>query len=108
MRTLAVLALCALPLLLAAGAAGRPSAQSAKACGSITVRLGGNDFSYRVKVVSERMACTTARSTMRGFIARKVTPRGWFCTRGHSQDAWAASCARLSPRALVRAYLIAG
>ena len=45
---------------------------------------------------------------MRVYIARKAALRGWICFRGHSSDPWAASCARVSPRVLVRAYLIAG
>jgi hypothetical protein len=96
-----------LPLLLVASASARPYAPRAQ-CGSITARLGGNDFSYRVRLVSGHVTCTRARTVIRVFIVRGSAPRGWFCSRGHSRDAWAASCARLSPRALVRAYLIAG
>jgi hypothetical protein len=96
-----------LPLLLVASASARPHAAHAQ-CGSITARLGGNDFTYRVRVVSGHAACIRARTVMRVFIVHASTPRGWLCSRGHSRDAWAASCARLTPRALVRAYLIAG
>ena len=104
----AVLVVAASLLLPAATASARPVRDGAVACGSITARLGGNDFSYRVRVVSGRVTCRNARLVLRGFIAHRVTPRGWFCTRGHSRDPWAASCARLSPQAVVRAYLIAG
>ncbi|SRR6266516_1401944 len=93
--------------LLATPAAARQSVP-ARACGQITVRLGGNDFNYRIVLESGHATCTTARSTLRTFIVRSVTPRGWFCARGHSADKWAATCARKTPRALVRAYLIAG
>lgn len=97
-------------LVYAAGAAAgaSPAAASARSCGSITLRLGGNDFSYRVRVVSGKVTCDAARRVTRVFILRATRPRGWFCTRGHGGDRWAASCARLSPAALVRAYLIAG
>jgi hypothetical protein len=96
-------------LFLTSGSAtARPLAGRTAACGSITARLGGNDYSYRIRIVSGTASCVTARSVLRGFIARSVTPRRWFCSRGHSRDAWAASCARSAPRALVRALLIAG
>jgi sarcosine oxidase gamma subunit len=93
--------------LLATPAAAQQSARS-RACGHITVRLGGNDFSYRIVLESGRATCTTARSTLRTFIVRAVAPGDWYCARGHGADRWAAACARKSPRALVRAYLIAG
>jgi len=99
--------LLVLALAATAPAAARRTTAS-RACGQITVRLGGNDFSYRIVLESGRATCTTARSTLRTFIVRSVTPRGWFCARGHSADKWAAACSRLSPRAVVRAYLIAG
>ena len=93
----------------AATAANAPHARlSARACGSITARLGGNDFSYRIRVVSESVSCVAARRVMRTFITQATRPRAWFCARGHGSDRSAASCARLSPAALVRAYLIAG
>ena len=100
------LALVAAALLAAPAAAQRTA--PARACGRITVLLGGNDFSYRIVLESGHATCTSARFTLRTFIVRSVTPRGWFCARGHSADKWAAACARKSPRALVRAYLIAG
>jgi hypothetical protein len=93
--------------LTVAPAAAQPATPS-RACGHITVRLAGNDYSYRIVLESGRATCTTARSTLRTFIVRSVSPRGWFCARGHSADRWAAACARKTPRALVRAYLIAG
>jgi len=95
-------------LVLSSPAAAGPRPATAKACGQITVRLGGNDFGYRVRVVSGSVRCDTARTVLRTFVAHATKPRGWFCTRGHGADAWAASCARLSPKALVRAYLIGG
>ena len=105
MRIALLLAVASL-LFLAGEASARPHAA---ACGTITARLGGNDFTYRVRVVSGRVTCRNARLVLRGFIAHAVRPRGWFCTRGHSKDAWAASCARVAaPRATVRAYLVAG
>jgi hypothetical protein len=105
MRTLAVLAAA---LAVAAGAAAQPASPAARACGTVTARLGGNDFTYRVKLVSGRVECATARRVVRRFIAGGVVTRGWTCARGHSRDRWGAGCARLSPSALVRAYLVAG
>jgi hypothetical protein len=89
--------------LTAAPAAAQPATPS-RACDRITVRLAGNDYSYRIVLESGH----ATRSTLRTFIVRSVSPRGWFCARGHSADRWAAACARKTPRALVRAYLIAG
>ena len=88
-------------------AAGRGTAT--RACRQITVRLGGNDFSYRIVIVSGRISCVIARKVMRLYITRNyVALRGWICFRGHSSVPWAASCAGGAPRVLVRAYLIAG
>jgi len=108
--TIRVLVVLLLGSTLAAGSASaQGGAFRPRACGSITVRLGGNDYSYRVKEFLGPAPCRTARSVLRGFIARSTVPHGWFCGRGHSYDRWAASCARTGSRStLVRAYLIAG
>src|SRR5262245_24881098 len=100
--------------LLVTGAAFAASARGsthAIACGTITLRLRGNDFSYRVRVERGRIACTTARTVLRSFMATKVVPRGWACFRGHSANPWAASCAGVSTTRrgiVIRSYLIAG
>ena len=78
-------------------------------CGQITVRKGGNDQTYAVKVFQAPLACTTAQSAMTRFILSGTIARGWICRYGHSRDAWAATCARTAKNApIVRAYLVAG
>ena len=109
MRTVAVLAAVASFLLVGSGVAAQPRAVTARQCGSVTARTGGNDYSYRIKVFVAPLPCITARTVMRGFIVRGAVPRGWFCRYGHSADRWAATCARAGHTApVVRAYLIAG
>lgn len=77
-------------------------------CRQITVRLRGKDFSYRIVIASGRVTCDTARRVIRVYIAKQAALHGWICFRGHSRDPWSASCARVSPPVVVRAYLIAG
>jgi hypothetical protein len=80
-------------------------------CRPITVRLGGNDFSYRVRVEHGRIVCLTARSVLRSFIVTRRSPHGWACFRGHTGTPWAAACSGfggLRRGVIVRAYLIAG
>src|SRR6266511_3965804 len=50
MLRLLVVFVLASALVLAAGAEARPDAFRPRLCGSITVRKGGNDYSYRLKV----------------------------------------------------------
>ncbi len=108
LRLLVVFVLAA-ALVLAAGAEARPDAFRPRLCGSITVRKGGNDYSYRLKVFVAPVECTTAQKVMSGFIMRGAVPRRWFCRYGHSADRWAAACAHTgSGNPIVRAYLIAG
>src|SRR5215212_6215754 len=109
MRRLLALSVVASALAVAAGAEARSNAFRPRSCGSITVRQGGNDYSYRVKVFVAPVDCTTARKVMSRFIVRGAVPRRWFCRYGHSADRWAAACARTgSGNPIVRAYLIAG
>jgi hypothetical protein len=80
-------------------------------CSTITLRVGGNDFSYRVRVERGRIACRTARTVLRSFMATSFTARGWKCFRGHGGNTWAAACAGvtgLRRGVIIRAYLIAG
>ena len=65
----------------------------AHACKPVTVRVGGNDFTYPVKVLKGNVSCKVARSTLKRFIAGSSSPRGWACFRGHSADRFAAKCA---------------
>jgi hypothetical protein len=96
--------------LLGALGAARASA-STVLCRSITARLAGNDFSYRIRVERGRIACTSARAVIRSFIVTARSPRGWACFRGHGSTRWGAACAGtagLTRGVVVRAYLIAG
>jgi hypothetical protein len=108
MRTPVVVALVA-SLAVASGSAAGSQAFTPRKCGQITVRKGGNDHTYAVKVFQAPLACTTAQSTMTRFILCGTIPSGWFCRYGHSRDAWAATCARTAKNApTVRAYVVAG
>jgi hypothetical protein len=108
MRLLAAVALVS-ALAFAAGAEAGSHAFAPRKCGQITVRKGGSDYTYRIKVFQAPLACTTAQVTMSRFIQSGTVPRRWFCRFGHSRDAWAATCARTATNApIVRAYLVAG
>ena len=108
---MAVLLLLALLVLGAALSASPRAPASTVPCSTITLRVGGNDFSYRVRVERGRIACRTARTVLRSFMASSFTPRGWACFRGHGGNAWAAACTGvtgLRRGVIIRAYLIAG
>jgi hypothetical protein len=97
---------------VAAAVSVSPDASATTApCAPITVRLGGNDFSYRVRVERGRVGCLTARSVLRSFMLSARAPVGWACFRGHTGSRWAAACSGLRGLrrgVIVRAYLIAG
>ena len=96
-------------LAVAAGAEAGSRAFAPRTCGQITIRKGGSDYTYRIKVFQAPLACTTAQTTMSRFIQSGTITRRWFCRFGHSRDAWAATCARTAKNApIVRAYLLAG
>jgi hypothetical protein len=92
--------LVCLAVALAAGAAAVWAAPASRVCGRITV----GSVAYRVRVVTGKVTCVTARRVMTTFLRRNVSPRGWFCVRGHrsQNQAWAASCG--TPVAEVRAF----
>src|SRR5262245_27075697 len=109
MRTLALVLVTASALVLAARTEARTDAFKPRKCGEITVRKGGNDYTYKIKVFQAPYACSTAQLTMMRFILNGAVPKRWFCRYGHSRDAWAATCARTAKNApIVRAYLVAG
>jgi hypothetical protein len=85
---------------LAAGAATGRAAPASKACGRVAV----GSAAYRVRIVSGKVSCATARRVLTIFLRRQVSPRGWFCVRGHrsQNQTWAASCG--TPVAEVRAF----
>jgi hypothetical protein len=82
---IAALALSASLTVADAGAKARP-------CKPVTVRVGGNDFTYPVKVLKGNVSCKVARSALKHFIGKSSSPRGWACFRGHSADKFAAKC----------------
>jgi hypothetical protein len=109
MRRLLLLSVLASALVLAASAEARSDAFKPRKCGQISVRKGGNDYTYGIKVFQAPLACSTAQLMMSHFILNGTVPRRWFCRYGHSRDAWAATCARTVKTApIVRAYLVAG
>ena len=109
MRTPILVVALAASLAVAAGSVAAAQTFTPRKCGQITVRKGGNDHTYAVKVFQAPLACTTAQTTMTRFILSGTIPRRWFCRYGHSRDAWAATCARTAKNApIVRAYLVAG
>jgi hypothetical protein len=108
-RRLVLVTAMLVALIVAAGASPASDAFRPRTCGQITVRKGGNDYTYSVKVFQAALACPTAQTTMTRFIQSGTVPRRWFCRYGHSRDAWAATCARTAKNApIVRAYLVAG
>ena len=89
----------AVVVLAGVGAAAR-SAGAVVRCGSISV-----PEVYRVRIVKGPATCRTARRVLKVFMTKDVSPRGWFCARGHASQnqAWAAACGSRSG-AIVRAY----
>ena len=109
MRTSILVVALAASLAVAADSVAGSRTFTPRKCGQITVRNGGNDLTYGIKVFQAPLACTTAQSTMTRFMLSGTIARGWFCRYGHSRDAWAATCARTAKNApIVRAYLVAG
>jgi hypothetical protein len=90
------LLLLATALLAAAVLAVAPSTGATVRCGRISITPYGSNrqLAYAVRLVAGRVSCTTARRVMRTFLAKSVSPRGWFCVRGHASQGqkWAASC----------------
>jgi hypothetical protein len=76
-------------------------------CGTVSVRKYGvpQPVVYGVRIASGRISCRTARRVLGVFLQKSVSPRGWFCTRGHASQShkWAAACGTRAG-ALVRAY----
>ena len=93
-------------VLAAVVATARPAAAVVR-CGTISVRDYGvsQPVVYRVRIVKGRVSCRTARRVLTFFVAKDVSPRGWFCVRGHASQnqSWAAGCGTRAG-AIVRAY----
>jgi hypothetical protein len=73
--------------------------------GAAVVRCVPQPVVYRVRIVTGRVLCRTARRVLTTFLQKEVSPRGWFCGRGHASQSqkWAAACGTRAG-ALVRAY----
>jgi hypothetical protein len=86
-------------VLAALAAAARPAAAVVR-CGTISVPQV-----YRVRIVKGAISCRTARRVLRVFMTKDVSPRGWYCARGHASQnqAWAAACGTRAG-AIARAY----
>ena len=104
MRSVLVVAAAAAVAVVLAVA--RP-ADAVVRCGTVSVREFGvpQPVVYRVRIVTGRVSCRTARRVLATFLQRDVSPRGWFCARGHASQSqrWAAACGTRAG-ATVRAY----
>lgn len=93
-------------VLAAFAAAARPAGTVVR-CGTISVPEYGSSkqLVYRVRIAKGPATCRTARRVLKVFMTKDVSPRGWFCARGHASQnqAWAAACGTRSG-AIVRAY----
>ena len=94
-------------LVLAALAAAARPAGAVVRCGAVSVPEYGSSkqLVYRVRIVKGPATCRTARRVLEVFMTKGVSPRGWFCARGHASQnqAWAAGCGSRAG-AIVRAY----
>jgi hypothetical protein len=92
---------------VAAVLAAAPSAGAVVRCGTVSLREFGvpQPVAYRVRIVTGRVSCRTARRVLTVFLQKDVSPRGWFCARGHASQSqrWAAACGTRAG-AVVRAY----
>ena len=104
MRRAGILVVLTLPILgLASGpAVARPARDTTVNCGTVKVRPYGatRSYLYSVRIENGRPGCTWAESAMRAFLVAGVSPRGWFCARGHSSQhqVWAVACADAAGR----------
>jgi hypothetical protein len=94
-------------VMLAALSGGvRPSGAVVR-CGTVSVQAYGvaQPVVYRIRIVTGRVSCRTARRVLTTFLAKDISPKGWFCARGHASQSqkWAAACGTRAG-ATVRAY----
>jgi hypothetical protein len=103
MRLFLIVAAAASLVALGAASPARPVVR----CGTVSVHEYGvsGPVVYRVRIVTGRVSCRTARRVLGVFLGKDVSPRGWYCARGHASQsqAWAAACGTRAG-ALVRAY----
>jgi hypothetical protein len=104
MRT--VLDLASVAAVAAVLSVARPASAVVR-CGTVSIREFGvaQPVVYRVRIVTGRVSCRTARRVLTTFLAKDVSPKGWFCARGHASQSqkWAAACGTRAG-ATVRAY----
>jgi len=83
MRT--VLVLASVAAVAAVLSVARPAGAVVR-CGTVSIREFGvpKPVVYRVRIVTGRVSCRTARRVLTMFLAKEVSPRGWFCARGHA------------------------
>src|SRR3954469_8813105 len=90
-----------------APAPGAPAAAptAVRICHVVTVVDQGKLHGYSVRIDKGKVTCARARTVLHTFLAKPVSPRGWFCARGHaSQDQkWAAQCANQAG-AVIKAF----
>jgi hypothetical protein len=83
--------------LVAAPAAG---AASSRDCG-LTARIDG--VRYQVRETRGTVSCRTVKRVVTAYLRDGTAKRPWFCTRGHGDSPFAASCSR-GEKVLVRVY----
>jgi len=93
-------------VLAALAVAARPAGAVVR-CGTVSVPEYGSSkqLVYRVRIVKGPATCRTARRVLKVFMTKDVSPRDWFCARGHASQnqVWAAACGSRAG-ATVRAY----
>jgi hypothetical protein len=98
--------LAAAVVLVALAGSVRPASAVVR-CGTVSVPEYGSttQLVYRVRIVKGAVSCRTARRVLKTFMTKDVSPRGWFCARGHASQnqAWAATCGTRAG-ATARAY----
>jgi hypothetical protein len=89
----------AVVVLASLAAAPRPAGAVVR-CGTISAPQV-----FRVRIVKGPATCRTARRVLKVFLTKDVSPRGWFCARGHASQSqpWAAARGNRAG-AIVRAY----
>ena len=105
MRWLILVAAAAWALALAAGAGAGSQAFKPRKCGPITVRKGGNDYTYGIKVFQAPLACSTVdgspRTGSRSLSYRSASPRPASSTTASTSRIAASGRPLVSPRASI-------
>jgi len=88
----------------AAGATGA-APTAVRICHIVTVMDQGKRYAYSTRIDKGKLTCARAQVVLRTFLAQDVSPRGWFCARGHASQhqKWAAQCGNQAG-ALIKAF----